>query len=137
MSKSSQNTEQKKQRRKKVSTNLENISRTEGCVSKVKRLTKCLGQQMNIYPHRAQEHTILQHWEQRENPKLLQTTYKESRTRIVSDFSTRATVKTPEGKKKSQMEGKVIILLSLLLTYLAVSSFFHNYNNVSYKFWYN
>ena len=83
-----------------MSTNLENISRTEGCVSKVKRLTKCLGQQMNIYPHGAQEHTILQHWEQRENPKLLQTTYKESRTRIVSDFSTRATVKTPEGEKK-------------------------------------
>ena len=88
---------------------------------------------MNIYPHRAQEHTILQHWEQRENPKLLQITYKESGTRIASDFSTRATVITPEEKKKSQMEGKVIILL----TYLAESSFFHNYNNVNYKFWYN
>ena len=89
-----------------MSTNLENISRTEGCVLKVKRLTKCLGQQMNIYPHWAQEHTILQHWEQRENSKLLQTTYKESRTRIVSDFSTRATVKTPEGKKKAKLKGK-------------------------------
>ena len=31
MSKSSKNTEQKKQRRKKVSTNLETFSRAEGC----------------------------------------------------------------------------------------------------------